>query len=393
MEKNIKNFMVGEDEGTLQQIAAIADSPSYRDSKIRIMPDAHVGVASCIGFTATFSDKICPNTVGVDIGCRVSTRKLISKINLVDLDEAIHKVIPAGMSVREAEHEFSKAFPYEELYCWEHLSKHQRLRKSMGTLGGGNHYIEVNENDRGEQFLSIHCGSRNLGKQVAEYYQELAKEEYIEHRRERFNERYRKMKELDPRDREEFLMNHALEEEEINFDFLYVSGMNLEHYLHDVDLCQRWSKENHMAIYDEIAAVMGCEYEYLITTIHNYVDVKHKIVRKGAISGYKGELQLIPLNMRDGMLMVEALGNEDWNCSLPHGAGRLMSRHKARQQLSLEDYENEMKNVYSTSVVMSTIDEAPMAYKNTEQIKSAIGKNAKILGQLYPVYNFKAKGE
>ena len=398
MEKNIKNFMVGEDEGTLQQIAAIANSPSYRDSKIRIMPDAHVGVASCIGFTATFSDKICPNTVGVDIGCRVSAFEIPFDVDLVELDRVINEHIPAGFNIRENEHPFSKNFPYEELYCWDHLSKQQRLRLSLGTLGGGNHYIEVNADPLTDEvlYLVIHSGSRGLGQKVASYYQELAIQEQNQRNMEEKVKIHEEMMLLPPREREAFLAEKRKEHTEINQDFLYVSGENLEHYLHDVKLCQEWSLLNHRAIADTIAEkmdwILSCSLP-VCTTIHNYVDVEHKIVRKGAISGYYGEVQLIPLNMRDGVLVVKALGNEDWNCSLPHGAGRLMSRHEARQKLSLEDYKNEMQDVYSTSVLMSTIDEAPMAYKDTEQIKSAIGENAKILGQLYPIYNFKAKGE
>lgn len=393
---DIKNFMLEGEEEVYTQVAEIAESPAYNHSKIRIMPDAHVGIASCIGFTATFSDKICPNTVGVDIGCRVSTYPLgVKTLDLEKLDRIIHKNIPSGFSVREKECELSKrSFSYDELHCWDYLDKHNRIRNSLGTLGGGNHYIEVDRDpETKEYYLTVHCGSRGLGKKVAEYYQALAECEYNERKRERENSIRDFMMTLPPHMRQSYLNSVRMNEENIKKDYLYVSGKNLENYLSDAALCQFWSYLNHVQILSSIVSAYGYDFnaENILTTIHNYVDVNNKIIRKGAISGYKGEVQLIPLNMRDGMLIVEALGNEDWNCSLPHGAGRIMSREAARKSLDLEEYKREMSEIYSSCVCENTIDEAPMAYKNANLIKEAIEDNAIILKHLVPVYNFKAK--
>lgn len=366
---NLKSYMVGYDEKTVEQIETIANSPAYQESKIRIMPDAHAGKGSCVGFTATFEDKICPNTVGVDIACRVSLFDLTfanrewDKRDLVQFDNVVNRVVPAGFSVRGKEHKLSLDFPYEDLRCWNELRNHTHLRKSLGTLGGGNHYIELDKDERGNVWLSVHCGSRNLGKQVAEYYQAKA---------------------ITARDARLVKMWVA-------DDLCYIEGQDLEDYLNDMKLCNEWSFRNHMAIYDAIAEEFGlpatCDY---ITCIHNYVDVDNKLIRKGAISANAGEYGIIPLNMRDGLLVVQGRGNEDWNNSLPHGAGRILSRGAAKKELDLLEFENTMEGIYSTSIGFSTLDEAPMAYKPADEIIAAIGDNARIVGHLMPIYNFKA---
>ena len=405
---DIKNYMVGEDENTIAQIDAIAASPAYNKSKIRIMPDAHAGKGSCVGFTATYTDKICPNTVGVDIGCRVTmfNLKAEGEIDLEKLDRVIHKAVPAGFNIhnKPVQDEIF-GFNYERLRCWKNLKNHDRLKRSMGTLGGGNHYIEVDVDENGEYWLSIHCGSRNLGLQVANYYQEKA----IAAKNKRLDFIHRvvgvMMANTENENRQIILDGGraAINFYDIDKDLCYLDGRDMEDYLHDMNLCQNWSLHNHLEIYNLISTGMrwsGSSGKYycgkfddykMITSIHNYVDIENKIIRKGAIAAYKGQECIIPLNMRDGVLIVEALGNEDWNCSLPHGAGRVMSRAEARKTVNLEEYKNTMNGIYSTCVCENTLDEAPAVYKDHNAIIDAIKDNAIILHHLRPVYNFKAK--
>ena len=395
---DVKNYMVGNDQKTIDQIHEFAASPAYCDSKIRIMPDAHAGKGAVVGSTMTYSDKIVPGTVGVDIACRVSAFLLNDDVDLEYLDKVCREYIPTGFSVRAVEHEFSFDFPYENLYCWEQLTNHDRLRKSMGTLGGGNHYLELDYNeDSGFYWFVIHCGSRNLGKQIAEYYQKIA----IEARDARIK-LYEESKakelrylvnigksDLCEKTREHWNNKIHLEPSD---DLCYLEGEDMMHYLHDMRICNDFSYYSHLAIYHEVAKMMGWTFDpYGISCIHNYVDVEHGIIRKGAIEGYRDQIGIIPLNMRDGVLFIRALGNEDWNCSLPHGAGRVMSRGEARKNLRLEDFEMAMKGISSSSVVTETIDEAPMVYKDAEAIIEAIAPNAQIIAHMYPVWNFKAK--
>ena len=405
---DIKNYMVGEDENTLVQINTIATSPAYNKSKIRIMPDAHAGKGSCVGFTATYTDKICPNTVGVDIGCRVTmfNLKAEGEIDLEKLDRVIHKAVPAGFNIHnKSVQDEIFGFNYERLRCWKHLKNHDRLKRSMGTLGGGNHYIEVDVDENGEYWLSVHCGSRNLGLQVANYYQEKAIK--AQQKRMDFIEQIGSimMGSVERPERQIVVEagRAAVRFFELDKDLCYLEGRDMEDYLHDMDLCRHWSFNNHLEIYDLISTGMrwsGSSGKYycgkfddykMITSIHNYVDTKNKIIRKGAIAAYKGQECIIPLNMRDGVLIVEALGNEDWNCSLPHGAGRVMSRAEARKTVDLEEYKNTMNGIYSTCVCEKTLDEAPAVYKDHNAIIEAIKENANILHHLRPVYNFKAK--
>ena len=396
---DVKNYMVGNDQKTIDQIYEFAASPAYRDSKIRIMPDAHAGKGAVVGSTIEFKDKIVPGTVGVDIACRVSAFLVNSDvIDYEYLDQICREHIPTGFNVRSIEHELSVDFPYEDLYCWEYLQNHDRLRKSMGTLGGGNHYLELDYNSEYNQYwFVIHCGSRNLGKQIAEYYQQIA----IDRRNERIEQHrlhqkmgiavFRAINRVD-QIQEWIELCREIIAAEPQDDLCYLEGEDMEHYLHDMKICNEFSYRSHMAIYREVAKYIGWAFDpQKITCIHNYVDVDHYIIRKGAIEGYKGQIGLIPLNMRDGILIVRALGNEDWNCSLPHGAGRVMSRGEARKNLRLEDFEMAMKGISSSSVVTETIDEAPMVYKDAEAIIEAIAPNAQIIAHMYPVWNFKAK--
>lgn len=396
---DVKNYMVGNDQNTINQVNVFAESAAYKDSKIRIMPDAHAGKGAVVGSTITYTDKIVPATVGVDIACRVSAFPIDKKdIDFDKLDKITREFIPTGFKVREHSHGFSYSIQYENLYCWEHLVNHERLRKSLGTLGGGNHFIEVDyDSDNDKYWLVVHCGSRNLGKQVAEYYQDIAVKNCLWR-----IQTYVFAKETDIQflreagctDRIQQTVDHwnTVINAEPADDLCYLEGEDMQHYLNDMRICNEFSYMSHMAIAYDINYKMGwhIDFDNFITCIHNYVDVDHNIIRKGAIEAYEGQLGLIPLNMRDGMLIVKALGNEDWNCSLPHGAGRVMSRGEARRQLSLSDFQKAMEGINSSSVRNSTIDEAPMAYKDAAAIIEAIKPNAEIIAHMYPCWNYKA---
>lgn len=390
------NYAVCGNDTLNEQLKIIRGSEAYREQDIAIMPDAHAGKSSCVGFTSTYDDKIIVATVGVDIACRVSLFRIDGEIDLDILDKAIHEHVPSGNSIRQRESIGSEFFPYEKLRCWDAIKDgEERYRKSMGTLGSGNHYIAVEGNDE-NKYLAIHCGSRNLGLRVANYYQELA----IAARDARKKEIYDRYEQMFAEKREKGYFDAIQQLIEIRKveiaaepidDLCYIEGQDMEDYLHDMDMLRQWSYLNHTTIAQVIAEACDWKYSSEISSIHNYVDTEHKIIRKGAIAAYKGELGIIPLNMRDGSLIVRGKGNSDWNCSLPHGAGRILSRGEARRTLDLADYEKSMEGIYTTSVCSSTIDEAPDAYKPAELIEQAIGDNAEIIEHIYPIYNFKAK--
>lgn len=394
----IHNFAVSNYDEMEEELNFLARNSIYNESNIAIMPDAHRGKAhASVGFTATYDNKIIPNTCGVDIACRVSLFRIDGEIDLDILDKAIHEHVPSGNSIRQYEPIESQQFPYEELRCWNAIKNgEERYRKSMGTLGSGNHAIWV-EGNNNIYYLGIHCGSRNLGLRVANYYQELA----IAARDARKKEIYDRYEQMITEKREKGYFDAIQQLIEIRKteiaaepidDLCYIEGQYMEDYLHDMDMLRKWSYLNHYTIASFIAMVTGWSYPEEISSIHNYVDTEHKIIRKGAIAAYEGELGIIPLNMRDGSLIVRGKGNPDWNCSLPHGAGRILSRGEARRTLDLVDYEKSMEGIYTTSVCSSTIDEAPDAYKPAELIEQAIGDNAEIIEHIYPIYNFKAKG-
>lgn len=380
------------DENARAQIARMCDFEFTRDSRIRIMPDVHAGKGCTIGTTMTVVDKAVPNIVGVDIGCGMYTVKLEdTTIDFERLDEAAH-FIPSGRSVWDEKQE---DFDINRLHCAEKLRHKGRIENSVGTLGGGNHFIEVDRTSDGIHYLVIHSGSRNLGKQVAELYQELAidlnvgkaafekqVEDMIRTYKEegRVKEIQKALKELKANRR-----NTSMPE-----DLCYVYGEHLEQYLHDVELCQefaRRSRERMAKILLERTGLIGGEAFH---TIHNYIDTKEMILRKGAIAAHKGEKVLIPLNMRDGSILAVGKGNEEWNFSAPHGAGRTMSRMQAKATLNMEDYRASMKGVYTTSISDDTLDEAPMAYKSADDILDVIGETAEVIEHMKPVYNFKA---
>ena len=391
------NYAVCGSETLDEQLNIIRNSEAYREQDIAIMPDAHAGKGAVVGFSSTYNDKIVPCTVGVDIACRVTLFCIVGDIDLDILDRVIHNYIPSGNSIRQTEVFGSQYFPYEKLRCWDGIKDgEERYRKSMGTLGSGNHAIWV-EGNNNIYYLGIHCGSRNLGLRVANYYQDKA----IAARDARKKEIYDRYEQMIAEKREKGYFDAIQQLVEIRKteiaaepidDLCYIEGQDMDDYLHDMDMLRQWSYLNHVVISQVIAQNCGWEYSAEISSIHNYVDTEHKIIRKGAISAYEGELGIIPLNMRDGSLIVEGKGNKNWNCSLPHGAGRILSRSEARRTLDLADYEKSMEGIYTTSVCSSTIDEAPDAYKPAELIEQAIGDNAEIIEHIYPIYNFKAKG-
>ncbi len=380
-----------EDEA-IEQIRRMCDYEFTAGSRIRIMPDVHAGKGCTIGTTMTVTDKAVPNVVGVDIGCGMYTVNLgYGEIDMEEMDAAAH-YIPSGMSVWEGRQE---RFDLTDLRCYRGLKDTKRLERSLGTLGGGNHFIEIDRAADGTKYLVIHSGSRNLGKQVAEYYQQLAidlnkgKEEYFA-KRDALIAEYKaagRRKEIEGALKALKWENH---EATIPEDLCFVYGKYLEDYLHDVEICQRFACRSRERMAEIITGRLGIETTDAFHTIHNYIDTKEMILRKGAIAAHKGEKVLIPINMRDGSILAIGKGNEEWNFSAPHGAGRIMSRTAAKERLDMEEYRREMAGVYTTSVSEATLDEAPMAYKSLADIIDVISESVDIIEVLKPIYNFKA---
>ncbi len=382
------------EEEAIEQIRRMCDYDFTAGSKIRIMPDVHAGKGCTIGTTMTITGKAVPNVVGVDIGCGMYTVRLDQRtVDFSEIDAAAH-YIPSGMSVWEGRKE---SFDLEALKCYRDLKDTRRLQRSLGTLGGGNHFIEIDRASDGTLYLVIHTGSRNLGKQVAERYQRLAVE-LNKGREAYFRQRDALIAEYKAAGRRKEIQAalKALKWEDkpltIPEDLCYVYGSYLDDYLHDVALCQRFARRNR-----ELIARILMERAHLtggsaFHTVHNYIDTDEMILRKGAIAAHKGEKVLIPINMRDGSVLAMGRGNPEWNCSAPHGAGRLMSRGAAKAALSLEEYRAAMEGIYTTSVDASTLDEAPMAYKSLEDILEVIRDSVDVLDIMKPVYNFKASG-
>ena len=397
---NLKIFTNNVEEKALQQIYTLCEHPTFSDCKVRIMPDVHAGAGCVIGFTADLGDKVIPNVVGVDIGCGMLTVYL-GKINIDfnELDSVIRKNIPSGMQVHEREIADIKDL---ELRCFDSLKNVDWLNRSLGTLGGGNHFIEIDEDDEGNKFLVIHTGSRNLGKQVCEYYQNLAISNLIGKTKLQ-NEIADLIKEYKNSGRNQEIesaikkLKDQQKKNDIPKELCYLEGSDRDDYLHDMRICQKFASANRYLIALEIIRNMewgaeGVELAYSFTTVHNYIG-SDNIIRKGAISAYKGQRVLIPMNMRDGCIIGIGKGNEDWNCSAPHGAGRVMSRNAARENISMEEYRKSMSDIYSTCVSESTIDESPMAYKPMDEIIENIKDTVEIEKIIKPVYNFKAGEE
>lgn len=394
-----KNFAITYESGIDDMVSKLDASGIFDGEKLRLQADCHVGKGCAVGTCLTYTDKIVPSLVGCDIACRVSAYSLgRGSIDMAALDAAIYKRVPSGFSVRDEEHKLSREFPYEELRSWGAIrEKDDRFRKSLGTLGGGNHFIAVEQGQlSGENYLMIHCGTRNLGKVVFDHYQARA----IRHRTEIARD-LRAKYELDIQiARAEGRIkdisgiinsrNAAISALPDN-DLAYLEGQDMEDYLHDMELLEKWSHLNHQAIAGEISGALGIEAREAATSIHNYVDVEHGIIRKGAIAAYEGQTGIIPMNMRDGSLLVRGKGNEDYLWSAPHGAGRIMSRAQAKRDIDLGHYMDEMVGIYTTSVSAHTLDEAPDAYKKMEDILPAIAPTVEVTERTIPVYNYKAQ--
>ena len=380
-----------EDEA-IEQIRRMCDYSITEGSKICIMPDVHAGKGCTVGTTMTIINKIVPNIVGVDVGCGMFTVNIgRGKIDFAKIDEAAH-FIPSGLNVWEGRQEH---FDLTRLFCYRELRDSRRIERSIGTLGGGNHFIEIDRSSDGTNYLVIHSGSRNLGKQVACLYQNLAidldsgKEKYFQER----DEIIRTYKEQGRRKEiQEALKNLRCETQKNTMpeDLCFLQGKYLDNYLHDMEICQEFARRNREKIAEILLDRVGISGGDSFHTIHNYIDTQEMILRKGAIAAHEGERVLIPINMRDGSILAAGKGNPDWNYSAPHGAGRLMSRSLAKEKLNLADYSQSMSGIYTTSVNESTLDEAPMAYKSLDDIVDVIAPTVDIIEILKPVYNFKA---
>ena len=380
-----------EDEA-IEQIRRMCDYEFTAGSQIRIMPDVHAGKGCTIGTTMTVKDKAVPNIVGVDIGCGMYTVNLGQvEIDMEQMDAAAH-FIPSGLNVWEGRKEH---FDLLGLRCYRGLKDAKRLERSLGTLGGGNHFIEIDQAADGTKYLVIHSGSRNLGKQVAEFYQRLAielnkgKEEYFA-KRDALIAEYKAAGRRNEIQAALKALKWEAREATIPEDLCFVYGQYLEDYLHDVEICQRFARRSRELMAEIILQRLGIEAVDAFHTIHNYIDTDEMILRKGAIAAHKGEKVLIPINMRDGSVLVIGKGNPDWNFSAPHGAGRIMSRTAAKENLNLDEYRREMEGIYTTSVNEATLDEAPMAYKSLSDIIDVISESVDVIEVLKPIYNFKA---
>lgn len=394
-----KVFVKKLEDGAKDQIVNLLNQEFIEGSKVRIMPDVHPGMGCVIGFTADMGDKVIPNIVGVDIGCGILTVELGDMdIDLSTLDKIIHNKIPSGNNIHnDIKYKFHRL---SELHCLREIKNMKRIDRSIGTLGSGNHFVEVGIDENNNKYLTIHSGSRNLGNQVAQLYQRLAielcsgKEEYFIKKEEIIKShegegRRKKIKKA----LDELEKDYKDSEPKYPRDLCYLTGKYRDQYLHDMKICQEYASLNREVMADIILTSLlgkGLNEFPHFETIHNYINFKDNIVRKGAISAYEGEKVLIPINMRDGSIIAVGKGNPDWNYSAPHGAGRVLSRNQAREQLKLEDFKKSMEGIYSTSVKSSTLDEAPFAYKPMEDIIDRIDETAEILHIIKPIYNYKA---
>ena len=376
----------------VEQIKTLCNQEFITGSKIRIMPDVHSGAGCTIGTTMTITDKVIPNLVGVDIGCGMETVMITDKeIDLEKLDKLIYEKIPSGHNIRKIPHELINEIDLNQLKCTGHV-KMDRAIRSIGPLGGGNHFIEAGKDEEGNIYITVHSGSRHLGLEVANYYQKMG------------YKALNKVSDIDIEKIIEQLKNEGREKEinktikeikkqiitDIPQALAYVSEELFDDYIHDMKLIQKFAVLNRKAMMDEIIKGLGTEVAEEFTTIHNYIDTDMMILRKGAVSAKEGEKLLIPINMRDGSLICIGKGNEDWNYSAPHGAGRLMSRTKAKKTFELKNFKKEMEGIYTTSVSKDTLDECPMAYKAMEDIIKNIGDTVDIIKRIIPIYNFKA---
>lgn len=385
------------DDSSISQVMLLLNQEFTQGLKIRMMPDIHAGAGCTIGTTMTIADKIVPNLVGVDIGCGMETVRVRERhMELQKMDKLIYEKIPSGFNIREKTHKYFDEIDLTELCCYKEIDA-RRAEKSLGTLGGGNHFIEADKDEEGNLYIVVHSGSRHLGLEVAGYYQ---REGY-----KRLNGTPKRdidalIAELKAQGRETEIQERLAELKSAGGTHIpptlaYVTGDLFEEYIHDMKIIQRFAELNRQAMMDEILKGMKLHAEEQFATIHNYIDTDAMILRKGAVSARKGEKLLIPINMRDGSLICIGKGNDDWNQSAPHGAGRLMSRSVAKQSFTVSAFKKEMERagVYSSSVGSGTLDECPMAYKGMDDIVCNIGDTAEIQNVIRPVYNFKAGGE
>lgn len=409
---DVKIFTDNVDRKALEQIRELMEIDVFSDKKIRIMPDVHAGAGCVIGFTGDLGDKVIPNIVGVDIGCGMLVLRLgrIADIDFRAFQKHIELNVPSGFDTREEGEGFAplqgeELEIYREakrlvagMYCYRKLRKSERIARAIGSLGGGNHFIELDRDDKGEVYLVIHTGSRNLGKQVAEIYQARAIEHLTEGNEDfeagikRLIEEYKaagRRKELQ-KEIERLRKRRRMLRPSLPEALCYVEGEAREEYLHDMRLCQRWASLNRKLIGMLLLKFFrGVEVKDEFETIHNYIS-DDNIIRKGAISAADGERCIIPLNMRDGSLICIGKGNEDWNCSAPHGAGRVLSRSQAYQKISMSDFRASMAGIYTESVNDFTRDESPMVYKPASEIIANIGDTVSIESMIHPIFNFKA---
>ena len=396
--KDLKIFTKNIEEEAIKQINELLEQEAFKDSKVRIMPDVHAGKGCVIGFTGDLGNKVIPNIVGVDIGCGMLCVGLgQADIDLKELDKVIHNYIPSGMNVNEEIYEY---FDISRLLCHKELkNKDEWLEKSLCSLGGGNHFIEIDIDEDNNKYLVIHTGSRNLGKQVAELYQEKAIK-YCSYEKEMKEEKEKIIKEYKDQGKEKEIQHSLIEvnkkyegKTKLPKDLCYLEGKLREDYLHDMKICQEFASKNRELIATKIINKLGLYLfiENHFETIHNYIDFEDNIIRKGSIKADKGKQVIIPMNMRDGCIIGIGKGNEDWNQSAPHGAGRIMSRMKAKTELSLKDFEESMKDIYTTSVCVKTLDESPMVYKPMKEIIDNIKDTVDVIKIIKPIYNFKAK--
>lgn len=399
--KNLKIFTKNIDEEALKQINELLEQDAFKDSKVRIMPDVHAGKGCVIGFTGDLGNKVIPNIVGVDIGCGMLCIELGNvDLDLEKLDNIIRKYVPSGRNVHEKSQ--SKFADLEKLYCLKELKNNNDfLERSLGTLGSGNHFIEVDKDEDNNKYLVIHTGSRNLGKQVASIYQNKAVE-YCSYKKEMQEEKEKIKLEYKKQGRKSEITAALIDVEKkyegktkLPIDLCYLEGENREKYLHDMKICQEFARNNRLCIAKQILFNyfnidnLDNNFKYF-ETIHNYISFEDNIIRKGAIAARSNERVLIPMNMRDGCIIGIGKGNDDWNKSAPHGAGRIMSRNKAKEVVKIDEYRKSMNGIYTTSVNKDTIDEAPMVYKPMQEIVDCIKDTVEIEKIIKPIYNFKA---
>ena len=382
------------DNESISQVINLLNQPYVEGSKVRMMPDIHAGAGCTIGTTMTIKDKICPNLVGVDIGCGMETIRIKeTHIEPQKLDKVIRANIPSGFEIRSVPHRYAKDIDLSDLHCAKRVNTN-RAYNSIGTLGGGNHFIEANKDETGNIYIVVHSGSRHLGLEIANFYQESAYKSLTSYSKEEIDAVITQLKESGrQKEIQNILKEMKAKKSPVPKPLAYVEGDMFERYLHDMKIAQKFASLNRQAMMDIIVKEMGLHVVEQFTTIHNYIDVDNMILRKGSVSAKDGERLIIPINMRDGSLLCTGKGNSDWNYSAPHGAGRLMSRSAAKETFTVSEFKKQMEGIFTTSVNRSTLDECPMAYKSIEGIVGNIEPTVSIDAILKPIYNFKAGDE